>query len=75
MIILCSNNQSLIILEVQSGDSGTYDCVASSDDGLSLHHSTRLTSFPPPVFAHPPIWNQEPGDLAVTRGETAVLQW
>ena len=75
MVLSCSNNQSLIIMEVQTGDSGTYECVASSDEGLSLHHSTRLTSFPPPVFAHPPIWNQEPAGVVVTRGETAVLEW
>ena len=72
--MFCSNNQSLIIMEVQAGDSGTYECVASSQSGLRLQHSTRLTSFPPPVFAHLPIWNQEPSNLVLSRGETAVLE-
>ena len=32
-----------------------------------------LTSFPAPVFSHPPIWNTRPGNVRVTRGEKAVL--
>ena len=45
-------------MEVKAEDSGKYTCIASSEAGLSLQHTTRLTTFPPPVFAHPPIWNQ-----------------
>lgn len=45
-------------MEVKAGDSGKFTCIARTESGQSLQHTTRLTSFPPPVFAHPPIWNQ-----------------
>merc|ERR1711892_659948 len=71
--ILYSNNQSLIMMEVRPGDSGHYKCVARSSTGHVLQHTTILTSFPAPVFSHPPIWNTRPGNVRVTRGEKAVL--
>eukprot|EP00090_Calanus_glacialis_P007841 TRINITY_DN16272_c0_g1_i4.p1 TRINITY_DN16272_c0_g1~~TRINITY_DN16272_c0_g1_i4.p1 ORF type:complete len:321 (-),score=111.77 TRINITY_DN16272_c0_g1_i4:65-949(-) len=71
--IIYSNNQSLIMMEVRPGDSGQYKCVARSSTGHVLHHTTMLTSFPAPVFAHPPIWNARPGNVRVVRGAKAVL--
>ena len=50
-----------------------YKANQRSDAGQMLSHVTRLTSFPAPVFAHPPIWNKEPHNLRVMEGERAVL--
>ena len=61
-------------MEVKAGDSGKFTCIARTENGQSLQHTTRLTSFPPPVFAHPPIWNQSPVSLWVARGGRAVLE-
>jgi len=72
--ILYSNNQSLILMEVRPAHSGQYKCVARSSTGQVLQHTTILTSFPAPVFAHPPIWNLSPGNLRVGRGDRAVLE-
>jgi hypothetical protein len=44
-----------------------------SSTGHVLQHTTMLTSFPAPVFAHPPIWNTRPGNVRVARGDRAVL--
>eukprot|EP00092_Neocalanus_flemingeri_P041547 GFUD01045246.1.p1 GENE.GFUD01045246.1~~GFUD01045246.1.p1 ORF type:complete len:312 (+),score=103.43 GFUD01045246.1:15-950(+) len=71
--ILYSNNQSLIMMEVRPSDSGQYKCVARSANGHNLQHTTMLTSFPAPVFAHPPIWNVQPTNVRVAWGEKAVL--
>lgn len=71
--ILYSTNQSLIIMEVRSEDSGKYTCVAKSKSGQFLRHTTRLQSFPPPVFAHPPIWNHMPSNIKTTRGGNVKL--
>ena len=61
----CSNNQSLILLEVGAEDAGRFRCEAVSAAGRRLGHTTRLRTFPPPVFAHPPIWNTQPEDVRV----------
>ena len=61
----CSNNQSLIMLEVGAEDAGRFRCEAVSAAGRRLGHTTRLRTFPPPVFAHPPIWNTQPEDVRV----------
>lgn len=84
LLICFSNNQSLIIMDVKSEDSGRFSCVAMSDSEQQIVHTTRftilwvlkyqiencwrLTSFPPPVFAHPPIWNNPPEDIKVKKG-------
>lgn len=72
-IILYSNNQSLIIMDVKKEDSGRFTCVAESGAGFRVSHTTRLESFPPPVFSHPPIWNSRPEDTMVTEGESVEL--
>jgi len=70
--ILYSHNQSLIMMEVGQLDSGTYTCEARRGEEV-LRHSTDLQSFPAPVFAHPPIWNNPPSDVAVPLGQPATL--
>ena len=62
-----SNNQSLIIMDVKKEDSGRFTCVAESGAGFRISHTTRLETFPPPVFSHPPIWNSRPEDTMVGR--------
>ena len=42
LISYFSTNQSLIIMEVRSEDSGKYTCVAKSKSGQFLRHTTRL---------------------------------
>ena len=63
--VISSNNQSLIIMDVKKEDSGRFTCVAESGAGFRVSHTTRLESFPPPVFSHPPIWNSRPEDTMV----------
>ena len=65
MSFISSNNQSLIIMDVKKEDSGRFTCVAESGAGFRVSHTTRLESFPPPVFSHPPIWNSRPEDTMV----------
>ena len=74
MIMIFSNNQSLLIMEVSPTDSGKYKCVAQSPTGQTLQHTTILTSFPAPVFSHTPIWNKRPASTRVRRGSKAVLE-
>jgi len=71
-IILYSQNQSLIIMEVSHFDSGTYTCEARRGEEI-LRHSTNLESFPAPVFVHPPIWKNPPTNVAVPLGDPATL--
>jgi len=72
-IILYSNNQSMIMMEVRQKDSGIYKCVARHGSE-SLEHSTNLSSFPAPVFAHAPIWNVPPRDVSAVVGEPVILK-
>ena len=53
------------MLEVGAEDAGRFRCEAVSAAGRRLGHTTRLRTFPPPVFAHPPIWNTQPEDVRV----------
>ena len=55
-------------MEVKAEDAGRFTCVAESGVGFRVSHTTRLESFPPPVFTHPPIWNSMPGDIMVREG-------
>ena len=72
MSLNSSNNQSLIIMDVKKEDSGRFTCVAESGTGFRVSHTTRLESFPPPVFSHPPIWNSRPEDTMVTGGHYMI---
>ena len=65
MSFYLSNNQSLIIMDVKKEDSGRFTCVAESGAGFRISHTTRLETFPPPVFSHPPVWNSRPEDTMV----------
>ena len=70
----CSNNQSLVMLEVGAEDAGRFRCEAVSAAGRRLGHTTRLRTFPPPVFAHPPIWNTQPEDVRVGAADNILTR-
>jgi len=72
-IVLYSNNQSMIMMEVRQKDSGIYKCVARLGRE-TLEHATNLSSFPAPVFAHAPIWNLEPMDITAVVGDPVILK-